>query len=166
MGVLQWDHLVTTLLPPRLIYSWKYVSARNCVLFEKLTRVLTGSVKEQGQILILLSIDRAGFFFFFSFKDLRKGRYMPNYPSFLASVKCRETKFMYWSEGKKTLQTWSSSAVFDNHFFFIGSCFTEVGGKLIFKCAPSLSFHTTRTSVFVVTSFDSDSHCPVVMVLC
>lgn len=71
------------------------VSARNCVLFEKLTRVLTGSVKEQGQILISLSIDRAGFFFFFWFKDLRKGRYMPNYPSFLASVKCRETKFMY-----------------------------------------------------------------------
>lgn len=63
---------------------------------------LTGSVKEQGQILISLSIDRAGLFFFFSFKDLRKGRYMPNYPSFLASVKCRETKFMYWSEGKKT----------------------------------------------------------------
>lgn len=60
---------------------------------------------------------------------------MPNYPSFLASVKCRETKCMYWSEGKKNLQTWSSSAVFDNHFF-IGSCFTEVGGKLIFKCAP------------------------------
>lgn len=68
MGVLQWDHLVTTLLPPRLFYSWKYVSARNCVLFEKLTRVLTGSVKEQGQILISLSIDRAGLFFFFRSK--------------------------------------------------------------------------------------------------
>lgn len=33
--------------------------------FEKLTRVLTGSVKEQGQILISLYTDRAGLFFFF-----------------------------------------------------------------------------------------------------
>lgn len=104
--------------------------------FEKLTRVLTGSVKEQGQILISLHRSSRVVFLFFLFKDLRKGRYI---------CLIIQVSWHLWSagkpsvcidqKGKKNLQTWSSSAVFDNHFF-IGSCFTEVGGKLIFKCAP------------------------------
>lgn len=127
--------------------------------FEKLTRVLTGSVKEQGQILISLHRSSRVVFFFFSFKDLRKGRYI---------CLIIQVSWHLWSAGKPSVCIDQKGKKSSN---MIKLCcvwqpllhrelFYRSWRKIDFQVCPLLSFYATGTSVFVVTSF-SDSHCPV-----
>lgn len=129
--------------------------------FEKLTRVLTGSVKEQGQILISLHRSSRVVFwgFFFRSKICVKVGIYAQLSKFLGICEVQGNQvYVLIRREKKSSNMIKLCCVWQP--LLHRELFYRSWRKIDFQVCPLLSFYATGTSVFVVTSF-SDSHCPV-----